>query len=98
MITALILAEGPVEDLARTVSALVAGVVEGTIADAIIATPQARDDLASVAEAVGAKIVVCAPGPATWAAGAKLARREWLLFLEAGDVPVEGWQGALERV
>src|SRR4051794_3871036 len=97
MITALILADGPVEALALTVAGLVPGVVEGTIADAVVITARPREDLARVAEAVGAKIAVSAPGMSPWLEGAKLARREWLLCLEAGDVPVEGWMGVLER-
>ena len=32
-----------------------------------------------------------------WSAGAAAARRDWLLCLEAGDVPGEGWIGAVER-
>src|SRR5881398_1238688 len=97
MVTALILADGPVEALALTVSGLVPGVVEGTIADAVVITAQPREDLERVAEAVGAKIAVSMPGISPWVQGAMLARRERLLCLEAGDLPVEGWMGALER-
>ena len=98
MITALIRADGRIEPLAATLAALVPAVAEGLVADAVvIAATHGSRRSAAVAEAVGAAHVVFAVDGEAWAAGAALARREWLLCLEAGDVPAAGWIRALER-
>jgi hypothetical protein len=96
MITALIRTEGSIEALALTLGALVPGVAEGLVADAVVLVRGPREEVSFVAEAVGAKVAVIS-GPSDWAAGARIARRDWLLCLDAGDMPVEGWIGALER-
>lgn len=97
MITALILGDAPVEDLALTVTALVPGVADGLVADAVVLTNAPRPEIDLVAEAVGAKVAVTGAGANRWSAGARVARRDWLLCLEAGDEPVEGWVRAVER-
>jgi hypothetical protein len=97
MITALIRADGRVEPLAATLAALVPGVAEGLVADAVVIAAKHDAETAAVAEGVGAAHVVSAVDGEAWAAGAALARREWLLCLEAGDVPASGWILALER-
>ena len=97
MITALIRADGRIEPLAATLAALVPGVAEGLVADAVVIAAKHDAETAAVAEGVGAAHVVSAVDGEAWAAGAALARREWLLCLEAGDVPVDGWINALER-
>ena len=86
-----------IERLADTLSALVAGVAAGLVGDAVIVSPDASDGLETVAEGCGATLVVCAPGTDAWQAAARAARREWLLCLEAGDVPAEGWIRTLDR-
>src|SRR3954471_18529433 len=96
MITALIRSDGALDALALTLAGLVPGVAEGLVADAVVLVGESLDEVSFVAEAVGAKVVV-ASGAEAWAAGARVARRDWLLCLEAGDVPVDGWIGALER-
>jgi hypothetical protein len=96
MITALIRSDGALDALALTMAALVPGVAEGVLADAVVVMSEPREEVSFVAEAVGAKVVV-ASGSGAWSAAAKVARREWLLCLEAGDVPAAGWIGALER-
>ena len=97
MITALILGDGPVEDLALTVTALVPGVAEGLVADAVVLTRAPRPDVDLVSEAVGAKVALIGAGANPWSAGARIARRDWFFCLEAGDEPVEGWVRAVER-
>jgi hypothetical protein len=51
-------------------------------------------EVAAVAEGVGAAHAAADRGTA-WSAGARLARRDWLLCLDAGDVPLDGWIGAV---
>ncbi|RVU21876.1 hypothetical protein [Methylobacterium oryzihabitans] len=85
-----------VDALADTLSALVDGVAAGVIGDAVIATAHARDpDYVTIAESTGAILVACGATP--WTAAAAVARRAWLLCLDAGDVPAEGWVRTLDR-
>jgi hypothetical protein len=97
MITALVLAARGPEALAFTLSALVPGVVDGLVGDAVVLTRRADPDVAAVAEATGAALVTIAAGEDPWRAGAARARRAWVLCLEDGDVPAEGWVRTLDR-
>ena len=91
-------ADGPViESLADTLSALVAGVAAGLVGDAVIVAGAASAALETIAEGSGATLVVRHPGTNPWSAGARAARRDWLLCLEPGDIPAEGWIRALDR-
>jgi hypothetical protein len=51
--------------------------------------------IASAAEAVGATLVVAGRGE--WAPAAQIAKRDWLLCLDDGDMPSDGWIRTLER-
>ncbi|GJD76564.1 hypothetical protein [Methylobacterium goesingense] len=86
-----------VDQLADTLGALVAGVAAGLVGDAVIIVPVHNPTIESVAEATGAKVVLRGRGASPWSAGAKAARRDWVLCLEAGDVPAEGWIRLLDR-
>lgn len=102
MITGLIHVARPsdtvaIECLADTLSALVAGVAAGLVGDAVIVTGATCSALDTVAEGSGATLVVRPLGADPWSAGARAARREWLLCLEPGDIPAEGWIRALDR-
>lgn len=102
MISALIHVAKPadpdiVDRLADTLGALVEGVAAGLVGDAVIIAPAHDPALDAVAEATGATFVIRGRGAAPWSAGAKAARREWVMCLEAGDVPAEGWIRALDR-
>ena len=101
MISGLILvghpADAAIESLADTLSALVAGVAAGLVGDAVIVTDTASEALETIAEGSGASLVVRPPGTDPWSAGAAAARRDWLLCLEAGDIPSEGWIRSLDR-
>ncbi len=85
-----------IDRLADTLSVLVSGVAGGLVGDAIIVVPREAPAVATVAEATGAVLVTHAGG-APFAAGATRARRDWILCLEAGDVPAEGWIRTLDR-
>jgi hypothetical protein len=95
MITVLVrVSHGP-EALAVTLSALVPAVAAGLIGDAVILAEKPDDILAEVADAAGATLVIAQRG--SWIEGAKVARRDWLLCLDDGDVPQEGWIRVLDR-
>ena len=96
MITALILTEDGIEPLAATLAALVPAVAAGLVADAVVLDLDAAGEIAAVAEGVGAAHVRIAERRLAFAAGAAVARRDWLFCLHAGDVPQEGWIGAIE--
>lgn len=87
-----------IEALADTLAALVAGVASGLVADAVIVSPDAAcEALQTIADATGATLVAKARGANPWHAGAAAARRDWVLCLEAGDLPREGWIRAVDR-
>ncbi len=95
MITVLVrVTHGP-DALAATLSALVPAVAAGLIGDAVILADRQDDTLAKVADAVGATLVVSERG--SWMDGARVARRDWLLCLDDGDIPQEGWIRVLDR-
>lgn len=85
-----------IDRLADTLSALVSGVAAGLVGDAVIVTDAASEAVATMAEATGAALVLHDAGD-RYREGAGLARRHWVLCLEAGDVPAEGWIRALDR-
>jgi glycosyltransferase involved in cell wall biosynthesis len=95
MITVLIRVTHGAEALAATLSALVPAVAAGLVGDAVILADRQDDTLAKVADAVGATLVVAERG--SWTAGARVARRDWLLCLDDGDIPQEGWIRVLDR-
>ncbi|MET0428253.1 MAG: hypothetical protein ABW026_07115 [Microvirga sp.] len=85
-----------IERLADTLSALVAGVAAGLVADAVIVSARIGDALETIADGSGATLVQSgSDGP--WRAGARVARRDWVLCLEAGDLPREGWIRTVDR-
>lgn len=101
MLSAVTLLDDPadpdaIDRLADTLSALVSGVAGGLVGDAIIVVPREAPGVETVAEATGAVLVIH-DGGAPFAAGAAHARRDWILCLEAGDVPAEGWIRTLDR-
>lgn len=95
MITVLVrVTHGP-EALAATLSALVPAVAAGLVGDAVILSARQDETLEKVADAAGASLIVA--GETSWADGARAARREWLLCLDDGDIPQEGWIRVLDR-
>ena len=95
MITVLVrVTHGP-EALAATLSALVPAVAAGLVGDAVILARGEDETLAKVADAAGASLVV--GEQVSWQEGARVARREWLLCLDDGDIPQEGWIRVLDR-
>ncbi len=102
MISALVLVADPgdadaIDRLADSLGALVAGVAAGLVGDAVIVAAAMGDAVDTIADATGAALVVPPRGSSPWVAGAAAARRVWVLCLEAGDVPGDGWIRTLDR-
>ncbi|WP_337184624.1 glycosyltransferase [Shinella sp.] len=78
-------------ELAQTLSALVAGAVEGIVRDVIVLDHGSRDGSARVADAAGCRFL------AEWDLKevVQSARGDWLLLLEPGARPLAGWVDAV---
>lgn len=96
MITAVVLASNDSDALARTLCALVPGVAEGLIADAVVVTREPQKGVAAVADALGATVLVTSGDP--WFGASGIARQNWLLCLNGGDVPSGSWIEVIGRL
>ena len=78
-------------ELAQTLSALVAGAVEGIVRDVIVLDRGSSDGSARVADAAGCRFLT------DWdmADVVRSARGDWLLLLEPGARPLSGWVDAV---
>jgi glycosyltransferase involved in cell wall biosynthesis len=82
-----------------TLAALVPGATAGLVADVIFADIGSSDATAEVADHAGCRLIVeRGPLGARYAAAARSARADWLLFLTAGTVPQPGWVEAVQDV
>lgn len=86
MISVLIETRDSEEGLARTLSSLIGGAVEGIVREVIVCDLGSGDHTHKVAEHAG-----CAFLNGTVADGIKQARSEWLLLIEPGARLVDGW-------
>jgi glycosyltransferase involved in cell wall biosynthesis len=86
MISVLIETHNSEEALARTLSTLVGGAVEGLVREVIVCDRGSTDQTHKVADHAG-----CAFVNGTTAAGVRQAKGEWLLLLEPGAKMVDGW-------
>jgi hypothetical protein len=87
MLTVLIETRNHEEALARSLAALVPAAVEGFVREVIVCDRGSTDHTQYVAEHAGCHFL--AQGGV--AAGIRQAKAEWLLFLEPGARPAEGW-------
>ncbi|GJD35666.1 hypothetical protein [Methylobacterium aerolatum] len=85
-----------IDRLADTLGVLVSGVAAGLVGDAVIVAPGETAAVETVAEATGAALVPFVGGN-PFVLGAARARRDWILCLEAGDMPGDGWIRTLDR-
>ncbi len=95
MLTAIIHAKRSPEALAVTMSALVPAVADGLMSHAVVALQGDDPDGARIADAMGAALVTVRHD--AWREAAATARGEWVLLLDAGDIPGQGWIPAIER-
>lgn len=96
MLTAIIRSNGDYEPLAATLTVLIAAVSEGFVGHAVVVAPAQNSEIDLLVDATGASFAV-APAGAAWVEGAKAARGDWLLLLEAGDLPDLQWTRSVER-
>jgi hypothetical protein len=75
----------------------VPAVVVGLMGDAVVIARAPDPALVAIAETAGASLAIACPGADLWREGGSLARREWLLCLQSGDVPADGWMRAVDR-
>jgi len=96
MLTAVIRADHSARALAATLSILIPAVAEGFLGHAVIVDAAGASEIERIADATGASYLHASPAEA-WRQGAAAARGEWLLLLDAGDVPQAHWAQAVER-
>lgn len=78
--------------LTSTLGALVPATVQGVVREVIIADGGSRDGTGRIADIAGAHFIRAARGRGSqMAAGAGMARSDWLLFLHADTVLEPGW-------
>ncbi|MCI4662741.1 MAG: TIGR04283 family arsenosugar biosynthesis glycosyltransferase [Neomegalonema sp.] len=78
--------------LAKGLAPLVSGVSEGLIRELILSDGGSRDDIAELAEGIGAHLVRGEKGRGgQLARGAEAASGDWLLFLHADTLLPPGW-------
>jgi hypothetical protein len=95
MLTALVHANSTPGALAATLSSLVPAVAEGLVSHAVVIVPAADAAAERIADAMGATVIN--PGTGRWQAAATMARGDWVLLLDAGEMPGHGWIAAIER-
>lgn len=96
MLTAVIRASASVQGLAATFAVLIPAVAEGFLGHAVVVDTAGEADIERIADATGASYLR-AGNAEGWHLGAKVARGDWLLLLDAGDVPQAHWVQAVER-
>ena len=93
MISVLIETRDSEDELARTLAALVGGVVEGMVREVIVCDAGSTDHTHRVADIAGCAWL--ASGGV--AAGIRQAKGDWLLLLEPGATLVDGWMDPVLR-
>jgi hypothetical protein len=100
MFAALVRSGPDVMKLATTLSVLVEGAAAGLIGHAVIIAPPGgeKPEIERLADATGAELIR-GTGEQTqdWRAAALIARGDWLLLMQAGEMPGQNWVQALER-
>ncbi len=79
------------EALARTLASLVGGAVEGVVREVIVCGDATDEPTRAVAEHAGCHYLAGAQA----SAGVRQARSEWLLLLEPGARPLDGWMDSV---
>ncbi len=92
MISVIIPTLNAAPELPRCFDSLISAVVRGTVREVIVADGGSDDDTRVIADATGAHFVRTTNGHAAQlAAGAKMARSDWLLFLHPQTALETGW-------
>jgi glycosyltransferase involved in cell wall biosynthesis len=98
MISVVIATQDDGRTLGQTLASLVPAAVDGLVREVILADAGSTDDTLAIADDAGAR-VACSEGPveARLLEGCKVARADWLLFLEASAPAPHGWEAAARR-
>jgi hypothetical protein len=91
MITAFIRADYNGKALTRTLAALIGATVEGLVRDVVILANADDEAAHKIADEAGCHVLKLDG----FAAAVQSAKSEWLMILEAGAVPEQGWQEAI---
>ncbi|MDX6807343.1 hypothetical protein [Terrihabitans rhizophilus] len=102
MISVVIQTSGDEEALLATLASLVPAAADGTVRDVIVVDGSGGSSVHAIADGCGCLYVRGASERSLrLAAGARLAKAPWLLFMEPGCEPEEGWtrdvRGFMER-
>jgi len=89
MISVVITQPQEAHQLARSLAALVPAAVEGLVRDALVLGDTASEEMLAVTEAAGAEFFA----HHQLAEAVSTARGDWLLVLEGGARPLDGWMG-----
>lgn len=91
MLTVIIECRDNEPELAQTLAALVAGAVEGIVRDVVVLDHGSRDGSHEIADAAGCRFLT------EWDMNeiVRTARGDWLLLLEPGARPLNGWVDAV---
>jgi hypothetical protein len=96
MLTAVIRANGKASALAATFSVLIPAVADGFLGHAVVVDAAGDTEVERLADATGASYLRSA-GAEGWHLGAAEARGDWLVLLDAGDVPQPHWAQVVDR-
>jgi hypothetical protein len=98
MFAVIILTTGSNRHFAATATTCIAAVAQGLIGHAVVVADGNDSDAARIADSIGADVITRTNDhEKDIVAAARRARGEWLLILNAGDLPQDGWIGAIER-
>lgn len=104
MFAALVRSRGDVTALAATLGSLVEGAAAGLVGHAVVIVsgspgqPELAEELAALADAMGAELVMASgDDQADWQKAAQAARGDWVMTINAGEVFAQGWIAAIER-
>jgi glycosyltransferase involved in cell wall biosynthesis len=97
MISVIIPTLNAAEELPRCFDSLIGAVVRGIVREVIVSDAGSDDDTRTIADATGAHFVRSDNGRgAQLAAGARMAKSDWLLFLNPETALEHGWDGEAE--
>lgn len=97
MISVIIPTLNAAEELPRCFDSLIGAVVRGIVREVIVADAGSDDDTRAMADATGAHVVRSDNArPAQFAAGARIAKSDWLLFLNPEIALEHGWDAEAE--
>ncbi|MGL4405994.1 MAG: glycosyl transferase family 2 [Notoacmeibacter sp.] len=91
MLTAFILANNDPKALTRTLNALIGAAVDGLVREVIVLAPIEDETAANLADHAGCGLFT----PDQFANAVALAKGDWLLILQAGALPEQGWSESI---